>query len=415
MSKNLGTWNAGVLFRSFVFASGFWLAMATASEASAQTNVLSHTNATAKTSLENRYLLVVETSRASRARLDGILRTVYGLVGSGMRGRMRDGDTIGVWTFNDTLYTGQLGLQDWSNYERRPVAERIVTFLQGQHFEKRAKLESVVPAMLHVIKASEFVTVVLVSDGTDEVHGTPFDKQINQSFKTWSSQQEEAKMPFVTVLQGAHGAVTAFTVAPIPWPVDLPALPADLVAARAALKHPPAPAVKPAPRAAAPLIISGRKPEAATSEKHEGDKAQAASSTQATVAPTPLDKPQAQVTHMVVTNTPQPALAPPQDPAPTQPTAETALRAPALVPQDHATGEKSASASNSSDATSETTASLNPVFHSEHPPQSPANEEGRQSTTIQKAESPVPQLAPNSEAVPNESSSFAPEGTSFPY
>src|SRR5262245_45379560 len=61
---------------------------------------------------QNRWLLVVDTSRRMEARKDGIVKTVTGLIMSGMNGQMRRGDTLGIWTFNEKLYSGLFPLQD---------------------------------------------------------------------------------------------------------------------------------------------------------------------------------------------------------------------------------------------------------------------------------------------------------------
>jgi hypothetical protein len=211
----------------------------------------------------DRFLLIVETSRAMQRRADGSLRTVQNLVASGMRGEMHEGDSLGVWTFNESLYTGRLPTQDWSAESRRAIAGQVQKFLQSQTYEKQAHLDKVIPTMLRVVKASEFITVVLVTEGTEEIHGTPYDQQINQSFKTWASQQQEAKMPFVTVLQAKRGQFTGYAVAPAPWPVDMPPLPAELRIAKPAHGQHPAPVAKAQPPAPTvpPLIIRGKKPE----------------------------------------------------------------------------------------------------------------------------------------------------------
>jgi hypothetical protein len=212
----------------------------------------------------NRYLLIVETSRSMQRRSEGTVRAVSNLIGSRMRGQLRLNDTIGVWTFNDTLYTGKLALQDWSEGERSAIAGKIVSFLEEQPYEKQGQLDKVLPALLRVVKNSEFITVILISEGAQDFQGTPFDQQINLSYKQWSAQQQQAHMPFVTVLRARRGQFTNYSVTPAPWPVDMPPLPVDLVRP----KTPPGPPVASArrpdpPPMAPPLIISGKKPEPA--------------------------------------------------------------------------------------------------------------------------------------------------------
>ena len=220
------------------------------------------TNSSTVAPLANRYLLIFETSHAMGQRSAGVMRTFQSLIVSRMGGRLRTGDSIALWTFSDTLHTGLLPLQEWSTGGGNAVADRLATCLRDQKFEKQARLDQVIPALLRVVRNSQFITIVLVTEGAQEMHGTPFDQQINQSYKLWSTQQQEARMPFVTILQAAHGTFTYYNVAPVPWPLDFPPLPAELLKQ----KLPPNPTVVSAPTPkpppmAPPLILSGRKPQ----------------------------------------------------------------------------------------------------------------------------------------------------------
>jgi len=225
--------------------------------------LLAQTNAPASPFPPNRYLIVVETSRAMRTRLEGTSTLIQTLIGSGMNGQMHPGDTIGVWTYNDSLYRGKLPLQEWYPDQSDAVTSRIRSFIQSQPYEKHSRLDDVTKAVMHLIKSSEFVTVMLISDGSAEIHGTPYDSAINGSFKHWNAQQLQGKVPFLTVLRGNHGVLTAGSVTPAPWPVDLPPLPRELTVAKSTPKR--APAVKASPAPIVPsLIVTGKKPQPAT-------------------------------------------------------------------------------------------------------------------------------------------------------
>src|SRR5215469_15633102 len=62
----------------------------------------------------NRWLLVYETTSSMRHRTNGVLAETEDLLNSGMHGLIRAGDTLGIWTFNDSLHTGEAPLQMWS-------------------------------------------------------------------------------------------------------------------------------------------------------------------------------------------------------------------------------------------------------------------------------------------------------------
>ena len=56
--------------------------------------------------MENRFLFVIDTSSAMKSRTNGVEEAVDGLLESGMKGELRKGDTIGLWTYNDHLRHG---------------------------------------------------------------------------------------------------------------------------------------------------------------------------------------------------------------------------------------------------------------------------------------------------------------------
>jgi hypothetical protein len=137
-----------------------------------------------------------------------------------------------------------------------------MAFLKAQKYEKRGQFEKVIPALSHLIKGSDVLTVILISDGTEEVRGTTFDDRINNAFKLWKTQQQDARMPFVIVFRAQKGEVTDCTVNPAPWVVELPPLPPEPQIAKVGPKRAAVPAPKPSPPALPPLILSGKKPEA---------------------------------------------------------------------------------------------------------------------------------------------------------
>ena len=208
----------------------------------------------------NRYLFVVETSRSMQSRSEGTLRAVQQLLNSGMGGQLRRGDTLGVWTYNDTLFAGKFRLQLWSPETHASTVANVVGFLQQQTYEKNGRLEKVLPALDRVIKDSPFLTIILVSGGEQEIHGTPFDKQINETYDLWQKKQQKARLPVLTALRAKAGQLTDFSVSAAPWPMDMPPLPKELQLAENTRKKPaPAtPAPKPAIPTAPNLVISGK-------------------------------------------------------------------------------------------------------------------------------------------------------------
>src|SRR5260370_3852298 len=109
----------------------------------------------------NRYLFVLNTSRAMEHRTEGVLGAVQDLLASAMRGQLRRGDTIGVWTFSSGLYAGQFPLQEWSPEAQRTVAARVFSFLKEQTYGGSANINGMILAMQRLIKDSPFITIIL--------------------------------------------------------------------------------------------------------------------------------------------------------------------------------------------------------------------------------------------------------------
>jgi hypothetical protein len=214
------------------------------------------TNSPAPVFPSNRYLLVVETSRAMQKRGEGLTQSVRDVLGSALASQARQGDTLGLWIFNEELYTGGFPLQHWSPDAQKAITDRIVGFLKTQKFENSARLDKVIAALDRLAHNSSFLTVVLVCMGDQEIHGTPFDQRINDSFRTWRTQQTESGKPFLLALRAQGGRFVEFSMNPTPWPAELPALPKELF-----VPLPPAPlASAPKSQTSVPnLIISGKK------------------------------------------------------------------------------------------------------------------------------------------------------------
>ena len=211
----------------------------------------------------NRWLLIVETSRAMQPRAEAVAQIAGNLALSGMNGQVRPGDTLGLWTFNAGLHRGEFPLQTWTADNTKAVAESVALFLARQKFEGRPSRSQVFPAMNGVISNSEFITVILISSGGETFSGTPFDKAINEIHQQWQSQQEKAHQPFLTMLRAQGGRITDFEVGRPPGPLEFPPLPPELQVADPVTETPPVP--KPAATLPTPivpnLIVHGKKPE----------------------------------------------------------------------------------------------------------------------------------------------------------
>jgi hypothetical protein len=205
----------------------------------------------------NRWLFVFNTSASMRDRTNGMQAITRDLLTTAMHGTMRPGDTIGIWTYSDQLHADEAPLQTWAPNLTPAIAYNTVQFLRQHRYEKTAAFDDVLANMLRVIKISDVVTVILISDGSDSFQGTPFDAKIAAFYKTNSQAQKKAHMPIVTVFRGEKGTMTTNTFAVAPWPVEIPAVPPPPVVVQTVKK--PEPVAPPKPVAS--LVIIGKKAE----------------------------------------------------------------------------------------------------------------------------------------------------------
>lgn len=174
-----------------------------------------------------RFLLIVDTSAAMQKRAANVEQMVGDLFRAGMGNQLHGGDTIGVWTYNENLQTGEFPLQRWSPQTGTAVANGIVFFLKSKKYEKKSRLAPVMAQLKNVVADSAKLTVLLISAGEDALTGTPYDAQIAAAYRLNAADQRKQQMPFLTVLRTMKGKFVGFTVNTPPWPVEFPVFPVE--------------------------------------------------------------------------------------------------------------------------------------------------------------------------------------------
>ena len=191
-----------------------------------------------------RYLFVVDTSAAMQRSAEGLYRATHRLIATGVGNRMQEGDIFTVWTYADTVLTREFPLNAWTRDLDIALANRTYEFLAQQKFRGKSNLRPVFAELGQALAIATNLTVILVSDGTDVVVGTPFDRAINILYGKRGSELRAAKMPFLTALVTDHGEFTHWAVRgglediALPFPVP-PLLPAPVPVPALAVATPP--------------------------------------------------------------------------------------------------------------------------------------------------------------------------------
>jgi hypothetical protein len=212
----------------------------------------------ARAASEQRWLLVFNTSSAMKPRLSAVEAEVKTLLLTEFSNGLHVGDSLGVWTFNDKLHTGQFPLLTWNPEDAPEAVSNLVAFVRHQNYSGVTSFEALQPLLGRIIADSERLTVVIICDGDGEIHWTPYDTGLNDTIKQTRDARKKLRLPYVLVLRTQQGKFTGATVNFPPVPANLPPFPLLPREIKTATPAPPTNvvAVKPPPPVA-PLIIVG--------------------------------------------------------------------------------------------------------------------------------------------------------------
>lgn len=195
--------------------------------------------------VENRFLLIFDTSADMKKRLPAVEIALDTLLAGSMDGQMHPGDSIGVWTFGQDLHAGGFPLQIWDPENGAVIASNIMAFVGKQHYAKVGNFDVLQESLNQVVKDSDRLTVVIFCDGESEIGMTPYDSGINQVFQQRQAERKKTRQPIAIVLRSQLGEYTGCTVSFPPSSVNLPDF--------APWPQPPAPPVVQSP----PPVVRG--------------------------------------------------------------------------------------------------------------------------------------------------------------
>jgi len=218
----------------------------------------------AATAQSSRFLLIIENSQAMESRFGGLHSALDHLVQHNLPQLMRKGDTLGMWTFNQELATGEFPLQRWNPDSQKATRDRILNFARTRWYQKPARFAAVLPSLERLIADSSDLTLILITTGDQNLEGFAAAAEINRVLTKWRKEQQRLKLPFVTVLRFKDGKPYDFAITPAPFPLELSPIPRppEPIAATA----PPREAARastnapsPPPPVGQPLILNGKR------------------------------------------------------------------------------------------------------------------------------------------------------------
>lgn len=210
----------------------------------------------ARAEIEERWLLVFDTSSEMKKRLPGVEATIKTFLGTSGGGQIHAEDSVGVWTFCRQLHTGKFPLTLWRPERSAVTISNLVKFVHHEWFAGDTSLDALQPSLGKVIASSDRLTVLIYCDGNSQINWTPYDSGINQTFQQNFAERKKSRQPFVLLLRTQQGKFTGCTVNFPPSEINVPAFPAWPEPPKPVVDlPPPAPAPVPAPVIPVPSLI----------------------------------------------------------------------------------------------------------------------------------------------------------------
>jgi hypothetical protein len=210
--------------------------------------------------VDNRFLLIFDTSSAMKSRVPRVQYSVERLFFSMMNGQLLPDDSIGVWSFDRELRAGEVPVQRWLPQNAATIASGITNFVARQHFSRSTHFDVVMPAVDRLVQDSQRLTVLIFCDGAGQVKGTPYDDSINSSFNQQERALKKTGEIFIVVLRAQSGQYTGYSVnssaVGVNFPEFPPLPPPPQPMAPPQTNQPPPPAPAPVVKLA-PLVIIG--------------------------------------------------------------------------------------------------------------------------------------------------------------
>jgi hypothetical protein len=141
----------------------------------------------------------------------------------------------------------------------------MARFLAQHRYEKRSRFDKVIGPLAGVVEDSERITVIILTDGSEKISGTPYDHEINESYRLNYEEQRIQQMPFITVLRARRGEYIGWRVNTLPFRPEFPAFPIEPKSDEppvAGAESKPDSKPEPPPTPVPSLVVIGEKPPA---------------------------------------------------------------------------------------------------------------------------------------------------------
>ena len=217
--------------------------------------------AAANVHAQDRWLMIFENSSAMKKRMPAVNQELKSLFFSNVEGAIHGGDSLGVWTFDQTLHVGEFQLSTWDPGQAATTASNLVTFLSKRSYRGDVNFNALQPVLNEVATGSHRLTVLIFCEGQGDVIWTPYNDGINHTLRENYAERKKNGQPFVIVLRVQDGKYCGCSINFPPGGVNFPAFPALMEPPKSEVDETKVVAVpekKHAPVDNTPLVIVGK-------------------------------------------------------------------------------------------------------------------------------------------------------------
>jgi len=188
----------------------------------------------------NRFLFLIDTSAGMKPFEKGAQDSLFDSISSGLRGRMTNNDTYGIWLLNEEVDTS-FKMELWRDKFKVEQAAKAAVHLKEHGYRGRLNLDQAMNDVLAIVRAVGDVTLIFISNGETPLVSTPFDSDIKARFQELAPAMKRKKLTVNTVLAAQDGKLVA-------WAVNAPDVLMKI------------PVVPPKPKPATPVIVARTPP-----------------------------------------------------------------------------------------------------------------------------------------------------------
>ncbi|HZI32575.1 MAG TPA: hypothetical protein VFF11_09545, partial [Candidatus Binatia bacterium] len=118
-----------------------------------------------------RWLFVFDLSSQMKQDLPATKAAIDQMLGTSVDGQLHEGDSVGIWTYDQQLHAGQVPLFEWHPARAATISSNLVVYLHRQRYRGNSSLAAMQSFLPQVIAHSERLTTVIFCDGQSQLQG----------------------------------------------------------------------------------------------------------------------------------------------------------------------------------------------------------------------------------------------------